>query len=184
MKSLQSKFENLVRNLNYSKLQIARINAESVKRFCIQEMPEVVSQLEDLRWTLSDDKTWLETVFVNVCMHWYDKRIALYITSSAVDFNLAKKVFSTRTFAKFRAKFKLDAHAAVLINPVIFLEAEDLDSIYINFDFDKGYSAIDFSHYDENDVLEETYENDWGWLENTDEEAPEWTHLQLIKAFN
>jgi hypothetical protein len=173
----------MVRRLNYNQIKLVGINAEHVKQWSCEKMPLVIEQLEPLGWDLSKDTTWTETVFVSTVLDWYGNRIALFLTPSYTDFDLAKSVIKTKCFADFRKEFKIDVHATVLINPVIFLIPEDLDSLYVNFDFNKGYSAIDFSHFDDEDELEESYVEEWGWLQAEDSDAIEWSGYQIKQIF-
>lgn len=181
MKNVTTKFQTLVRRLNYSQIRLARVNIERIKTWAKEHMPLVVEELVEKGWDLENDDTWAELMFVNTPLSWYGKNILLYVTPSYTDFKLAQKVLSTKCFARFRADFGIDLHAVVLVDSVIFLVPEDLDSIYCSFDFEKGHSIIDFSHYDDEDQLEEQYAEDWDWLQAESEEAP-WNAFQIVKA--
>lgn len=177
-KDIVTKFETLIRRLNYSQIRLLPIDSESIKHWVIRSMPQVVEELDTLGWDLSADRTWTETVFINILLKWYDKKVALFLTPSMVDYKLAFKVFGYPIFAQFRQTFGIDCQMAVLINPLIFLVPEDLDSIYLGLDFTKGYSCIDFSHFDENDELELEYQKDWDWLMIEEGDGREWTSFQ------
>lgn len=176
-----SKFEKLVRRLNYNKIKLVDISIHKIQDWCYIHLPDIVSQLETLNWDLSREETWTETVFINFCLKWYDKNVALYITTSLIDFNLANKVIKTKKFFKFRKALNIDAQCIVLVDPTIFLEMEDLDTIYIALDFNKGYSGIDLSHYDEEDNLENELKEKWGWLEH---EEDVWKDTQSMQAYS
>lgn len=169
MDKLVKKFENLIRTLNYNQLKLGVLNVEEIKAFSIKEMPLVIDQLDPLGWDLSKDSTWTETVFLNVKMSWYGKNVGLYLTPSIIDFNKGSQVVATKCFSRLRTRLGLDCHAIVLLDPTIFLELEDLDLIYLSFDFDRGYSSIDFSHYNEDEDLEDQYKDEWGWLVSNEE---------------
>jgi len=173
-----AKFQKLIRILNYSKIQLLELDPYKIKDWCALEMPGVVQELKDLDWDLTKIDTWFETVFLNTALTWYDKRIGLYITPSILDFNLGSKLIKTRKFKQLRTHLNLAAHSIVLIDPTIFLTAEDLDAIYLNIDFTKGTGSIDYSHYTE-DELDLPYKEEWGWLE---EEELEWTTIQVKKV--
>lgn len=183
MKNIVDKFHTLIRRLRYSQLRLYDLNAARIEEWCKENMPLVVEELKDLEWDLSVDETWYETVFINTTVHWFGKRIALYITSSAADFRLASRLFKTKAFAKLRKDFNFDTHAVVLLDTTIFLQPEDLDSIYLSFDFDKKYSSLDFSHYDEDDNIEEAYIPEWGWLTFDENTSEGWSVIQIEQAY-
>lgn len=164
MKTVKSKFDKLIKRLNYANVQLSTIDVTRIRAWCLKHMPKVVEELVSLGWDLEDRDTWLETVFVNTPMQWYGNNIGLYVTSSYTDYVLAKKVIKTPTFKKFRKDFNIDCHAVILFDPLMFIKAEDLDEIYLSFDFDKGYSFLDFSYYDDEDNLIDSVSSDWGWL--------------------
>jgi hypothetical protein len=176
-----AKFQRLIRKLNYSKIRLVDFNVFDIRDWCMRHMPQVVDQLEELNWDLSAEHTWTEAVFVNTAIKWYDKNVAVYITSSLLDYNLANKVIATTKFKCFRQRFFIDAQCIVLVDPTIFLEPEDLDLIYMAFDFEKGYSGVDLSHYDEEDNLDLDVQPEWGWLEEEDEY---WDSSQTERAYN
>lgn len=182
MRSLSAKFQTLVRQLNYSQIQLSDVNVERIKVWAKTHMPLVVEELVERNWNLDADETWTELMFINNPLSWYGQRIFLYLTASYTDYKLAQKVLATKCFAQFRQDFGIDLHATILLDPVIFLVAEDLDALYCSFDFSKGYSVVDFSHYDdETDLLEENYVSDWDWLQAEAEDL-QWNTLQTIKA--
>lgn len=187
-KNILAKFEYLVRKLNYSQIQLKTLDPVQIETWARETMPLVVKELKDLNWNLKDEKTWTEVVLSNALIDWYGRKVCLYITTSYLDFKLAQKIFKTRCFANYRKSFGIDAHSVVMVDPVIFLTPESLDSIYCSLDFDKGWSVLDFSHYDEEDNLEDEFEEEFGWLgdETTKEEMddePDWTILQKHIAF-
>ncbi|MGL5923708.1 hypothetical protein [Chroococcidiopsis sp.] len=153
-------------------------------RWSVSKMPEVVDQLQPRGWDLSKDDTWTETVFISTQLRWYNRNVALFLTTSYVDFNLAADLIQTPTFATLRQTLGLDVHAAILLNSVVFPQPEDLDVFYCGFDFKTGYGAIDFSHYDSEENLEEEYLEDWGWLSDSSEVSPEWSNMQIVRAFS
>lgn len=177
-----SKFEQLIRNLKYNQIQLRELNIDKVESWCNTYMPEVVQELISLGWDLSNDLTWSETVFVSTLLKWYDLKVALFITPSILDYNLANKIIKTKAFKKFRADFSIDTHTTVLVNNIIFLLPDDLDSIYLTFDLSKGYSSIDFSHFDEDENLDSDYVQEWKWLmlEENDNDSWESTNYQQV----
>lgn len=181
MKNVKSKFENLIRSLQYDCIKLTSIDVEEIKEWSYANMPLVIEEMVLLGWDLTDDTTWLENTFSNHVLTWYDKRIAVFVTPSLYDFNLCQRVLRTKTFANFREHFKLDLHLALLVHPVIFIKPYDLDDIFVNFDFEKGWSVIDYSHCDEEGELEPSYQEEWGWLEYGD--ADEWDATQVAKAY-
>lgn len=183
MKNIKTKFENLVRNLEYNCIKLLNIDVEKVKEWSYFNMPLVVKEMEDLGWDLSNDTTWLENTFSNHLLSWYDKRIAVFITTSDFEFNLSKKVLNTKVFADFRRTFNLDMHLDLLVHPVIFLKPYDLDDLFVSFNFSRGWSAIDYSHCDEEGTIDEAYVEEWGWLEYEDSDLDEWDAEQVAKAY-
>lgn len=183
MKNVKNKFENLIRGLHYDCIKFITLDVEKIKDWAYINMPLVVEEMRELGWDLTNDTTWLENTFSNHVLEWYDKRIAVFITSSLFEFNLCKKVLNTKVFSKFRETFNLDLHLALLVHPVIFLKAFDLDDIFINFDFLRGWSAIDYSHCDEEGELEDSFSEEWGWLEYNDSDIDEWDANQVAQAY-
>ena len=168
MKNVSEKFKQLVRKLNYNQICLFDIDSLRLKHWSLENIPIIANQLEELGWKLDKDETWEELVFINNTLSWYNKRISLYVTSSYLDFKLASSVLDSIEFKKLRNDFKLDYHAVVLVDPIIFLKEEDLDIIYSSLDIFsniKGYGSLDLSHYDDKEELEEDYSSEWGWLE-------------------
>jgi hypothetical protein len=174
----------MVRRLNYPEITIKPINVERIKRWSETCMPDVIDQLHPRGWDLSKDDTWTETVFLSTQLSWYRRQVGLFLTTSYVDFNLASDLVKTKTFANLRETLGLDVHAVVLLNSTIFPQPEDLDVFYCGFDFTTGYGAIDFSHYDSEENLEEEYLEDWGWLSDSSDTSPEWSSMQFIRVFS
>jgi hypothetical protein len=194
-KDILGKFEYLVRRLNYSQLRLQEFDVEEIKVWAYREMPLVIEELIDKNWNLEDDFTWTELVLSNALLRWYDKKVCVYITSSYLDFKLAQKIFKTKCFDSYRKEFGIDAQVLVLVDPIIFLAVDDLDSIYCGLNFETGYSLIDLSHYkDDDDSLEEQYLMDYSWLEvegtpddiwNASQKSQDeqWTTLQKHTAY-
>lgn len=166
MKNVRLKFERLIQRLNYSKIKITSINVTDLRKWCYANIPGVVKELKDLGHDLDDRDTWLETMFINCPMKWYDKTILLYVTSSYAAYFKAQQILKTKKFRQFRKDFNIDCHAAVLMDPIIFIKDYNLDDIYLSFDFDKGYSILDYSYYDEQGNLTEEVKEEWGWITN------------------
>lgn len=185
MKNVRVKFDTLIRTLNYNCIKLRNgLDVEEIKAWANKRMPLVVQELEDNGWDFSNDDTWLENTFVTHVLDWYGKRVVLFITSSAADYELCKKTLKYKAFKDFRNKFKIDNHAALLLHPVIFMTANDLDDIFTTLDFKKGWSALDFSHFDEDEKLDEAYQEDWGWLSLNDDDDDEWDANQVAKAYS
>lgn len=182
MKSIVTKFQTLVRTLNYTQIRIIDLDIYKTRVWMKNKMPMVVDEIATLGWDMSNDDTWSENIFINVFMEWYGKRIALFLTPSLLDYKLASRVLKYPKFKEYRKDFSIDVHAVVLLDPNIFLIPEDLDSLYCSFDFNKGYSFIDFSHYDEEDNLEQSYIDDWEFLQ-LEEDGIEWSNLQIVSVF-
>lgn len=177
------KFHQLIRRVNYSQIKLFDINTPKIQEWCKENMPLVVKELIQFGWDLTSDDTWLETMFLNTGIKWYDYYVGLYVTSSMLDFKLANRLLKTKCFSKFRKDFGLDVHHILLLDNTIFLEPNDLDNVYLSMDFEKGYSSLDYSHFDENDELEEFYVEDWGWLTYDEDIDEGWSVLQLKQVY-
>ena len=145
--------------------------------FLPDQMPDVFKQLAPLGWNIADKYTYSENVFVSHYLKWYNYKILVFLTDSASDYRLAKSVINTKKFKELRKEVGADLHLNLLVHPVIFMVAEDLDTLYCNFDFDLGYTSIDFSHFDENDCLDSDFISEWKWLE-ADDKGDEWSEYQ------
>jgi hypothetical protein len=183
MKNAETRFKELIRKLKYSQIQLFDVNATKIQYWCKKYIPEIYNQLEPLEWNLTKDSTWFETVLTNTFVMMYTFKVGLYITYSYTDWLLAEKVFATKAFAKFRKDFNLDYQVAVLLNPYIFIKAEELDLICLNL---SSY-AIDLSHFNEVDELDEDVKEEYSFLEysliSKDDilEYEEWTPDQIHK---
>lgn len=184
MKSITNKFETLIRRLNYSCISFSTLDVSKIENWCRKEMPLVVEELVDNGWDLSKDDTWLTNTFTDYTLDWYDKRVAVFLTSSWQEYKLFSKVINYKKFQEFRKHFNIDMQVCLLVHPVIFLEIEDLDTIYLNFDFDKGYCHIDVSHFDDDDNLEENFDSSWSWLMYDNSSNDEWSVDQVAKAYS
>lgn len=162
----REKLQKLINRLNYNQLSLIDINVNQLVPWLRLNMPEVVAQLEPLGWDLSDDRTWYETAFISHVIRWYGNNVAIFITDSYLDYQLSQQVLACPIMEKFREAFNLQAHTSVLVDSTMFIEMDDLDSIYINLDFNKRYSSIDLSGYDENDELLPHLVSKWGFLED------------------
>lgn len=185
MKNVNSKFESLIRGLHYNQIKLSYIDVEKIKQwaYTYKNMPLVVQEIEELGWDLTDDRTWLENTFSNHVLNWYNKKICVFITTSLFEFNLCSKILKTSTFKNFRSVFNIDNHLNLLVHPVIFIEPDNLDDIYITLDFTKGYTCIDYSHCDEDGKIDEPYLDNWGWLEYTEADSEEWDADQVMLAY-
>lgn len=184
MKSVKAKFESLIRTLNYDCVKLLNINAYKLEQWAIKTIPEVVKEIKDNGWDLTNDDTWLENTFTTNVLQWYGKRIAVFTTASEYEFRLCQKAISSKEFRNLRETLNFDCHLALLVHPVIFLEPTDLDDIFVSLDFDRGWSAIDYSHFDDEENLDDAYRPDWGWLEYNEESDYEWTTDQVVQAYN
>ena len=177
MKKYRQKFNTLIRRLNYSQIQLAPTPYRKLMLFFPETLPKVYEQLEPLGWDMTDKNTFSENLFISHIINWYGKRVAIFLTDSANDYRLAKSVLNSKEFRQLREEINVDIHVNILIHPVIFMVAEDLDTLYCSFDWDKGYTNIDFSHFDENDDLDEGFISEWRWLEATENDQ-EWSDFQ------
>jgi len=164
MQKVETKFKKLIQQLDYSKVKLSHINLTEMRAWCYKHMPSVVEELVDLGWDIEDRDTWLEVMFINFCLTWYGKNILLYVTNSYVTYLKAKEVLQTKTFEKFVKEFNIDCHSVILVDSVIFLKEENLDDIFLSFDFNKKHSFLDFSFYDEDGNILEEAKEEWGWL--------------------
>lgn len=157
------KFESFIRKLNYPCIRLLDVSAASyrLETWMREEMPLVVDEIWRNGWDMEDSDTWLDNLFCNHVLSWYNKRIAVFITQRYSDFNLANKVLGYKKFKEFRRKFKIDKQLVLLVHPKVFLRENDLDDIYILMDFSEpnGYLALDYAHCDENGELEPEYES-------------------------
>jgi len=183
MKNVNNKFETLIRKLNYNQIQLATLDVSKIEAWYKKYMPGVVDELINNGWDLSNDDTWLDNSFCNHTIYWYGHKVTTFVTASLADYNLFTKVINYPKFRKFRKDFKIDVQCAILVHPVIFLGNQDLDTIYLNFDFDKGHCSIDMSHFDEDDNLIDT-EEDYNWLLYDSSEEKEWTSEQVSQAYS
>lgn len=184
MKNVNTKFENLIRKLNYKQIQMTTLDVAKIEAWCKQRMPLVVDELIAEGWDLSNDDTWLTNTFCDHTIYWYGKKVNVFITPSLTDFNLFNKVINYKKFREFRNVFNIDMQCAILVHPVIFLGFQDLDTIYLNFDFDKGYCAIDMSHFDEEDELDDNVTEEYSWLLYDSSNTDEWDAEQIAKAYS
>lgn len=182
MADIKTKFNQIVRRLNYNQITVLDIDAAKIESWSYKNIPDVVSQLETLGWNLDNDNTWEETIFLNSIIKWYGNRIGLYITSSYLDYKLAYSLLDTVEFSNLRKDFNLSNHTVLLLDPIILIDCEDLDSIYNNLDFTKHYGYIDYSHYDDKEQLYKDYLDEWNWLQAEDQDDTIWTGRQINKV--
>lgn len=156
------KFTALVRNLNYSQIKLVEFNFLKLKQWTEINKPKLFNEIKELEHDLDSEYTWQAIFYVNCVLKMYDKLIFLYITPSWIDW-----LSSNRTLYvldHFRNSFKVDCQCTLLINPTIFLQAEDLDILYNSLNFKSNYSHLDLSYYDDNEDIVEDKQEKWGWL--------------------
>jgi hypothetical protein len=187
MSNVRHKFNQIIRKLNYNQIKVLDIDSTKLEEWSYNNIPEVVKQLKPLGWDLEADSTWEETLFLNTIIKWYENKVGLYVTSSYLDYKLASSLLDTIEFSNLRKYFNLSNHSIILVDPIILIEIDDLDTLYCKLDFSKGYSSIDYSHYDnDKDVLYKEFLEEWNWLEaeNQDENEMVWTAKQIHKVLN
>lgn len=177
---VKDKFTKLIRKLQYSSISLGNINVNALIPWMRQHMPLVVDQLEPLGWDLTDDDTWLETMFISTIVNWYGNKVAVFITDSFLDYKISRQLLTSNIIKKFWDKFEISAHISILVDNTIFIESEDLDDLYSSIDWKNRYSFIDISGYDENDVLLPHLQRDWGFLENFPNDQGEYTDWSSI----
>jgi hypothetical protein len=165
-KSVKLRFEALITKLNYPQIKLTEININQLIPWMRQNMPKVIEQLEPLGWDLSDEQTWLETMFISRVINWYGKNIAVFITDSYYAHQLSEELLSSPIMLDFWSKFNIASHTSVLVDSTMFIEMEALDDIYINLDFNPKhpYSLLDLSGYDEEDDLLPHLQDKWDFL--------------------
>lgn len=163
MKTLDSKFDTLIRKLNYDQIKFTYLDVSKIEEYFKRQMPGVVEELVKQKWDLTNDDTWLTNSFCDHLLRWYGKKISIFLTNSWQDYNLFRKVIEYPKFKKFRKVFGIDMQVCLLTSSVIFLKPEDLDTIHLNFDFSKDWCCLDISGFDSED---NTVEEEWSYLES------------------
>lgn len=189
MKSINNKFENLIRKLNYDLVKFTALDVAKLETFYRTQMPGVVEELVEQKWDLSNDDTWLTNVFCDHVLDWYGNKVSVFLTNSWQEYNLFKRVINFPKFQLFREQFGINMQVCLLTHNVIFMRVEDLDTIYLNFDFDKGYCALDISGFDAED---NPLSSEWDYLvaeggqlgtENWENTGDEWSVEEVAKAY-
>lgn len=186
MKSVKVRFREMVANLGYNQVKLTT-HSVNVSGQLIPWMhkyiPSVVEQLEPLGWDLSDDVTWLNTMYITEMLEWYGRKVAVFITDSFTEYKGSRNLYETPAMRNFWSRFGIDAHVTVLVDTTMFMTAENLDDIYSSLDWSKIYSFIDISGYDDDDNLLPHLEDRWGFLQEVPDAqgvATEWTDLNKI----
>lgn len=188
MKDVKVRFRNLISNLKYNQISLEthKLNVTGqLIPWMRKKMLPVVEQLEPRGWDVTDDNTWLNTMFISEVLTWYGKRVAVFITDSYVEYKTSKQLFTSPIMPGFWKQFGIDAHVAVLVDTTMFISAENLDDIYINIDWKSIYSLIDLSGYDDDDNLLPHLTESWGFLEDdcdAEGEFQEWSSLHKIQT--
>lgn len=129
----------IIKKLDYSNITLSPLpKYVNLRQWSYDNMPGVVQEMEDLGQDLDEYETWLEVTFLQNIVKFYKKRVAVYLTSSYVDYIHSRRFLNSKVSDNFRNHFDLDCHAVILVHPVISITAEDLDDIYVSLDFDKG----------------------------------------------
>lgn len=176
------RFKRVIQNLNYNQIRIEELNINRLVPWMRTNIPKVVEQLEPLGWDLGSEVTWLETMFINVVVNWYGNRVCLFVTDSYKDYELSKQLLSSPLMVKFWKEFDIQAHSAVLLDPFIFLEIEQLDDIYTGLNWKTRWSRLDFSGRDEDDNIVPGLQADWSFLDLEDTSSAEWSPLETAKV--
>lgn len=183
--SIRDRFRNLVINLRYSQIRIAthHFPVSRLVSWMQRHMQPIVEQLET-EWDMSDERTWMENVFISHVIAWHDKKIAIFITNSYQDYRLSRTFYESRVSESFWREFGLHAHISVLVDSHIFIEPEGLDDIYAAIDWDKKYSLLDMSGYDDEENLLPHLKERWGFLESLLEDDgtyQEWSDIAKLQ---
>ena len=179
--AIVDKFERIVRCVQYNQIQVKSLNIPKIKSWAEANLKSEVNQLTNSGWNLDSDNTWQELVFSNSLIDWYGNAINLYVTSYYTDYLLASRVISSKLFKGFRSTLGIHNHVCLLLDPIILLEPDDLDTIYENLDAEKGFTILNLSHYNDQEALKSEYTDEWGWLES-DSDTSLWTADQLSKV--
>lgn len=183
MKDVKTRFREMISNLNYSQIRLSthtlNIGGQVIPWMRSNMLP-VVEQLEPLGWDLSEDKTWLNTMFITEILEWYGKKVAVFITDSFLEYQAPRELYKSSTMKGFWDVFGIDAHVSVLVDTTMFMTPENLDDIHVAMDLEKVYSFIDLSGYDDDDNLLEHLEPAWGFLSADNEE--EWSSIHKMQT--
>jgi hypothetical protein len=189
MKSVKVRFREMVANLSYNQVKLAthsvNVSGQLIP-WMHKRIPSVVEQLEPLGWDLSDDTTWLNTMYITEILEWYGRKVAVFITDSFTEYKGSRILYETAAMRGFWKHFGIDAHVTVLVDTTMFMTPENLDDIYSSLDWDKVYSFIDISGYDDDDNLLPHLEDRWGFLQDVPDaqgNATEWTDLNKIRTY-
>lgn len=181
MNKVVNKFKGLIRQLNYNQIKVVDTNTPLIKNWCISNIPKIVNQLEPLGWNLSKDETWEETILTNAFINWYGENIGVFVTSSFCDYRLAYSCYKSLEFKNLRDALNLKQQAVVLVDSTMFIEVNELDVLYENFNFKKGYSKLDLSHYDNKENIIPSHISEWSWLQSVEEDDIIWSIEQYNK---
>lgn len=153
MKNLKliNKFETMIRRLDYPNIMLTTPPYSKIKDFAKQHMTKELSQMNSSGWDLHNIDTYLELVYINTSLLWYQKRVAVYLTPSYVDYKQSMEVIDSELFQRFRNVVGFDYHVVILLSPIIFLEPEELDDIWVAIDKNKGTAVIDMSGFIEDE---------------------------------
>lgn len=183
MKTVKLRFRELIANLKYNQVQLTtpkmNISGQLIP-WMHKYMPSVVEQLEPRGWDLSDDVTWLNTMFITETLNWYGRKVAVFITDSFLEYKSARELYPTATMRKFWQQFGIEAHVSVLVDSTIFMAVENLDDIYASLDWDSTYSFLDLSGYDDDDKLLPHLEDRWGFLEDDKDDSGEFIEWNML----
>lgn len=167
IKDIRLRVSNIINKLNYNQIKLKSLDSLAVKFWCYKHLPKAVEAFKRHRFDFDNPHTWEEIAAYNVILKMYGKKVAIYFTYSWLHFQDVKDFIQSKRGGLFRKDFGIDCHSAILLSPEIFFKAEALDEFWVNFDFEKGYSFLDYSHYnDDDDVDLEEYQ----WLNEISDE--------------
>lgn len=161
MSELVKDFYRKIKEDQSERVEFVPFDPKFIRKWAIENLPEVVSQLPDKHWDMNCVFTWLETVFLHMIVRINGTTIGLFLTKSYIDYDLARTIIANPVFESLHEHLGLDYHVTILLDPIISLYVDDLVyDVYLNLAEDK-FIYMDMSQYDEYDTM---LNADYDWL--------------------
>jgi hypothetical protein len=159
--TIKMRVEGLISGIKYSQIRLCAIPHVTINAWCQKRLPKTLQAFANYMWDLNLDSTTEEVACTNAVLNWYGRKVAVYFTYSHLAHGQAKTFLASRLGKNYRETFGFDHHITILLSPTMFFLPEDLDefwaTISINQAGGKNWSALDFSHYDDNDDVVDEY---------------------------
>lgn len=150
--------ENLINKTAYSQVKLCGIPHRAIETWSRKRVPSLVAAYVKNEWDMNMPTTWEEIAVTNTVVSFYGKRVACYFTYSYNDYTQAKIFIYSTAGKSYRKQVGFDYHFVVLLSPEIFFISEDLDTFWASINSSNtGAAALDFSHYDDDELLEPEY---------------------------